>query len=374
MIHVFNPEHDYALANNGPHFVPPESAIRFARDCAPFLCYLMDQDDLLFQPYDAEKPFLTAQGLPADNPNPQDDVSPWGWDALVLRQLRSKGFCLDDRWTDYVQHVRELAHRRHTIHALEHLQKAWPSRHLPEFPKELTSAEDAERYIQEHHDVIFKSPYSGNGRGHLYAHGECSPTLTRQITGVIRRQASIMAEPMYHILQDFAMEFVCQSGEASFAGYSLFSTLHYGYAHNELCSDAQIVDTLSQWIPKETLETVKESLITYLNQTIAPYYSGCVGIDMCVYDNDGIHLHPMIEINLRMTMGMAAHRLYERHIHPSATGIMCLEYRPKGLSDYLQQQSEQEPLKWEDGLWRSGFHVLTPIHEETQYAVCVQLS
>ena len=59
MIYVFNPEHDYALANNGPHFVPPESAIRFARDCAPFLLYLMDDDDLLYQPYDAERPFLT---------------------------------------------------------------------------------------------------------------------------------------------------------------------------------------------------------------------------------------------------------------------------------------------------------------------------
>ncbi|MBR4136012.1 MAG: hypothetical protein IKU03_06360 [Bacteroidales bacterium] len=373
MIYVFNPEHDYALANNGPHFVPPESAIRFARDCAPFLCYLMDNDDLLYQPYDAEKPFLTAQGLPADHPNLQDEVSPWGWDALVLHQLHDAGLCQKRRQED-LQPIRELAHRRNTIEALKHLRKTLPALHLPELPEELLRAEDAVRYIHEHQNVIFKSPYSGNGRGHLYAHGECSPTLARQITGVIRRQGSIMAEPMYHILQDFAMEFVCQSGETSFAGYSLFSTRHYGYAHNELCSDAQIVDTLCQWIPEERMEAVEQSLITYLNQVIAPYYSGCVGIDMCVYDNDGIHLHPMIEINLRMTMGMAAHRLYKRHVHPSATGIMRLEYRPKGLADYLQQQSEIHPLKTEEGRWRSGFKVLTPIHEDTQYAVCVQLS
>ena len=45
-LHVFNPEHDYALADNQPQFVALRSAAQFAYDCAPFMRYLYDNEDI----------------------------------------------------------------------------------------------------------------------------------------------------------------------------------------------------------------------------------------------------------------------------------------------------------------------------------------
>ena len=39
---IFNPEHELCLANGDPNFVPPESALRFGRDCAKILEILGD--------------------------------------------------------------------------------------------------------------------------------------------------------------------------------------------------------------------------------------------------------------------------------------------------------------------------------------------
>ncbi|MBO7445924.1 MAG: hypothetical protein J6T86_05905 [Bacteroidales bacterium] len=376
MLYVFNPEHDYALANNGPHFVPLDSAVRFARECALFLRFLIHADDCIFLPYHEEMRYMTADGQPADRPPVDTPVRPWGWDPLVLHQLRAEGFCTESRMDGHVQRIRELAHRRTASAAMEYLRDTLPAAcQVPLSALEIQTPQEVESFIERHHDVIFKSPYSGNGRGHLYAHGECSPTLLRQITGVIKRQGSIMAEPMYQIFQDFAMEFFCHQQRVSFAGYSLFETQHYGYSGNLLQSNLEIEKQILQHIFIEQLTATRESILSFLQNRIAPYYEGPLGVDMCLYQHpDGVRLNPMIEINLRMTMGLAARMLYDRHVHPEATGVMRIEYRSQGLSDFIQQQKKEHPWESADGRWRSGFRTLTPVGEETQYAVCLWLS
>lgn len=364
-LYIFNPEHDYALANNDPHFMAPASATKFADDCAEFLRYLYDDESMtIFRPYGPQQPF----------PSHLDGITPWGWDRLVRHQLMEAGvnptlLPTDEQLTLW----RELAHRKISIAGMDYLREHCPNLRIPESATLLTSTEEVERYIAQHGDVILKSPYSGNGRGNLYAHGEYSPTLRGQTTGVIRKQGSILGEPLYRIVRDFAMEFHCQNGITTFSGYSLFNTKHYGYAGNCLCSDEVIVDTLCEWISRNFLEEVKQTLITFVNQNIAPHYNGYLGVDMFVYtDNSGKYqLNPMVEINLRMTMGMAAHILYERYVHPDATGTMQLTYLPApgALASWAR---EQAPLQTLNGRWYSGFHALTPIHEDTQYAVTVQ--
>lgn len=364
-LYLFNPEHDYALANNDPHFMAPASATKFADDCAEFLRYLYDDESMtIFRPYGPQQPF----------PSHLDGITPWGWDRLVRHQLLEAGVSptllpTDEQLTLW----RDLAHRKISIAGMNYLREHCPHLRIPESATLLTSTEEVERYIAQHGDVILKSPYSGNGRGNLYAHGEYSPTLRRQTAGVIRKQGSILGEPLHNIVRDFAMEFHCQNGITTFSGYSLFNTKHYGYAGNCLCSDEVIVDTLCEWISRNFLEEVKQTLITFVNQNIAPHYDGYLGVDMFVYTDDSgkYQLNPMVEINLRMTMGMAAHILYERYVHPDATGTMQLTYLPApgALAAWAR---EQAPLQTLNGRWYSGFHALTPIHEDTQYAVTVQ--
>ena len=363
---LFNPEHDYALANNSEHFVPLQSAVQFARDCAPFVRYLADNDNvLLFNPYDEH---------PLDLSTMEDvELHPWGWDRLMRRQLRAAGLREALLPTDsQLDSLRGLAHRRITIPAMEHLRQHCPELPLPATARLLTHIDEVEAFIATQRDCILKSPYSGNGRGNLYAHGEFSPTLRRQCAGVLRRQGALLAEPLYEVVQDFAMEFVTTPQEVRFAGYSLFRTQHYGYVGNELRSDADIERILSQWVDLSTLECIQTALKDFIQEAIQPHYHGCVGVDMFVYDSDGYKLNPMVEINLRMTMGMAAHLLYERFVHPDSTGLMRIEYRPKrgAMLQYVQQQSS---MIYKDGRWREGFLALTPVSEETQYCVGVGL-
>ena len=366
VLYLFNPEHDYALANNSEHFVPLQSAVQFAQDCASFVRYLADTEDvLLFNPYDEQ---------PLDLSTMEDlDIRPWGWDRLVRRQLRAAGVTNRLLPTDEaLDALRALAHRRLSIQAMDYLRQRCPSLSLPVPARLLTRIDEVEAFIAEQRDCIFKSPYSGNGRGNLYAHGEFSPTLRRQCAGVLRRQGALLAEPLYEVVQDFAMEFVTTPQEVRFCGYSLFHTQHYGYAGNELRSDADIERILSQWVNLSTLASIREALTSFIRHHIQPHYHGCVGVDMFVYDSDGYKLNPMVEINLRMTMGMAAHILYERFVHPDSTGVMRIEYRSKrgAMLQYVQQQP---PMTCEEGRWREGFLALTPVNEETQYCVTVEL-
>ncbi len=374
-LYIFNPEHDYALANNEPHFVPPASAVKFAHNCAPFLRHIVSEDGFIYLPYADAEPFLSLQGQKlATLPEPVSRIQPWGWNPLVARQCTD---LLGDKFQAdgaKLSNIRALAHRRKTIEAHHFLQQALPDMTLPEAAQELFSTDEMQQYVADHRNVIFKSPYSGNGRGHLYAHGECSPTLLRQGGGVIRRQGSILAEPLHEVVQDFAMEFKCDKGQATFSGYSLFSTRHYGYAGNLLMKDENIERTLTQWVSLNDLHLLQDALTQYIGQHIAPQYDGYLGVDMFIYQQDNEYkLNPMVEMNLRMTMGMAAHILYERYVHPDSQGTMQLEFSP--IAGKLQEYaSHQPPLKFKKGRWHSGFLSLSPIEKETQYAITVNIN
>ena len=256
---VFNPEHDYALADNQPQFVALRSAAQFAYDCAPFMRYLADDEAEVL---DAYRPFgkeFQKNFAPLENADRITKVTPWGWDAAVVYQLRRIGIPDNLLPKDaQLSKLRELAHRRTTIAAMEFLRGhcAQPEK-LPEPPEYLTEIQEIENYVQRKKDVIFKSPYSGNGRGHLYAHGTTNPTLLRQCGGVLKRQGGILAEKQYTVVQDFAMEFECRNGEVVFRGYSLFKTEHYGYGGNLLMPDSAILLALSHYVNIEELVTVK---------------------------------------------------------------------------------------------------------------------
>ncbi|MCQ2284508.1 MAG: hypothetical protein MJZ57_06375 [Bacteroidales bacterium] len=373
-LYLFNPEHDYALANNDPHFMAPASAVRFADECALFLQYLIPEDGILFLPYREHLRFYdTATKAFMEHPPHIDKIVPWGWDALMRQQCSPffTGHLLD---AQRIANTHALAHRANTISAMEFLREQCPSIEIPTAATLLLSAKEVEKFVTEQREVILKSPYSGNGRGNLYAHeGQYTPTLARQSSGVIRRQGAILGEPLYNLVQDFALEFLCHKGRVSFAGYSLFNTRHYGYAGNVLCSDECIEHTLSQWVSISQLHEIRTKLTTYLQMFVAPDYDGYVGVDMFVYqENREYKINPMVEMNIRMTMGMAAHILYEKYVHPNATGTMELLYRPKPGEIHAHITS-QPPMQYQDDKWFSGTLALNPITETTQYAVIVEV-
>ena len=371
---LFNPEHDYALADNQPQYVTLRSAAQFAYDCAPFMQYLTEDEAVVL---DAYRPFgkeFQKNFTPLEGAERITKVTPWGWDAAAVYQLRRIGIPDTLLPTDVqLSELRELAHRRTTIAAMEFLHDKHPHPEgLPMPPLFLTELQQVEDFVKRTPDVIFKSPYSGNGRGHLYAHGTTNPTLLRQCGGVLKRQGGLIAERMYTVVQDFAMEFECRNGEVIFRGYSLFKTEHYGYGGNLLMPDSEILRTLSRYVDTEELAAVQSLVSDFLQQEIAPHYNGDAGVDMFVYQEEGTYkLHPFVEVNLRKTMGLAAHDIYAKYCHPEARGTFRIV---RGEVETCHGASQQTGMQLRDGLWWRGTMALNPVTAATRYAVVMELN
>ncbi len=370
---VFNPEHDYALADNQPQYVTLRSAAQFAYDCAPFMRYLVDDEAVVYDAYHRFGKDFQKNFAPMEDVERITKVTPWGWDVAAVYQLRRMGIPDSLLPSDeQLAKLRELAHRKTTITAMEFLRDKHPHPELlPAPPSYLTEIQQIEDFVKRVPHALFKSPYSGNGRGHLYAHYTCTPTLLRQCAGVLKRQGSLLAERQYDVVQDFAMEFSCDGGEVAFRGYSLFKTEHYGYGGNLLMPDDEILRSLSAYISIEALREIQSLVADFLRQHIAPHYDGDAGVDMFVYQENGEYrVHPFVEVNLRKTMGLAAHDIYARYCHPESRGTFRIVHGPV---ETRRAASLQNFMQSRDGLWSSGRIFLNPISSETQYAVEITL-
>lgn len=160
--------------------------------------------------------------------------------------------------------------------------------------------------------LILKAPWSSSGRGNMViedlAHNP-DLSLMRRIEHIIKEQGGIVAEPFYaDKTWDFAMEFQVTETGTEFLGYSVFfadETGHYG--GNMVASQEQLLKKID--LPAAFLE----GLIRYHKKALEKLpYRGPVGIDMMRL-SDG-RIHPCVEVNFRMTMGLLALLLYKKGI------------------------------------------------------------
>ncbi|MBP5557303.1 MAG: hypothetical protein J6X65_06365 [Bacteroidales bacterium] len=125
------------------------------------------------------------------------------------------------------------------------------------------------------------------------------------------------------------------------------------------------------------IHVVREVLEEFLTLHIVPYYQGIVGVDMFVYQKDGkYYLHPAVELNLRLTMGWAAHQFYSRYVRVGSVGRWRLRYLP-GDNTLLEEDAElraRYPLRVEQGRVVAGYLSLTPVFADTEYAIQCRLT
>lgn len=188
-----------------------------------------------------------------------------------------------------------------------------------------------------------------------------------------------MAEPIYDKAVDFAMEFyVEKQNGVRFAGYSLFETdAHGNYKLNLLLSNTEIEHRLSAYVSREILHEVRSCLLSALQRLLKDDYKGYLGVDMMICRVAGGYVvHPCVEINLRMNMGVVSRLflivmfllLLRGNTWWNITGLEeALENHHRCLSAY--------PLKIaQDGRILQGYLPLTPVQATTHYQVYVVLS
>lgn len=185
---------------------------------------------------------------------------------------------------------------------------------------------------------------------------------------------AVVGEPFYDKEKDFAMEFFSNGkGEVRFAGYSLFETDKRGiYKENLLASNNDILQKLSAYVPASALHSLRKQLTIELTKAIGEY-EGYLGVDMMVCRLSSFKadyaIHPCVEINLRMNMGVVARLVYDRYVCDGMQGRYAIEYYPSpGEAEQADRSMRQQyPLYLENGKIKSGYLSLTPVNRLTAY-------
>lgn len=338
ILHVFNPDHDLAMASNLVHFTAPFAGRGLRAD----LCYI---PALWSQPGDAVlvddkafaeqqfRQFLVSSGIERDAPHwlrwtelattALDGVEPWGWNRALRHQLLSHGVSEAVLPTaDEIDDFRRLSHRRYAAELLRRVQ----SDGTTGVAAECQSIDEIEEKIISGVPFVVKAPWSSSGRGVRFFDGgmlgesQKIQNLRGWIANVLRTQGSVMVEPYYNKVIDIGMEFVSDGmGRIDYLGLSLFFTDGSAYTGNLLATETEKEGIISRYISTDLLERTKAKLQEELGLLYKGHYRGPFGVDMMVVsvgatdkktvpDNPSgdYLLHPCVEINLRRTMGHVA--------------------------------------------------------------------
>lgn len=300
-MYIFNPEHDLCLANGDPHFVPPESALAFGRDCADLTRWMVGLD--------ADADADEASGL-------LRKIIPWGWNYVLRKRLRREGYPEELLPSDgQIDAIAELSDRRFALEALESVFSHCGGSRLgtvtpPSYRIAASSLEQIEGFIAKHRNIVLKAPVSGSGKGIRWTTDALSHSDEGWCRNLIARHGCVVAEQRLTLKKEFAMLFKATAKDILFCGYSLFYTENGAYRGNILASDEFIRRQLVELVPPELLESVKVELMGYLKRRVCGRYEGFIGVDQFFSEESGFN--PVVEINVRMTMGLLARNIYDR--------------------------------------------------------------
>ena len=395
---VFNPEHDLALSNGDKHFIAPRNIREMGHDLAPLMEFI--------------------EG---------DEILVWGWDHAIKEELRRRGIPTDSLPSDIALAALRTHSERKTAHQLLSDFRTTHTNNLYTGESNIIlHTEEIEAYLAKHEHILLKDPISSSGKGLRHVNKMSNWSKTREwVDAVIGRRGYLTAEPYYDKVQDFAMEFYVIGGQCRFIGYSLFYTNPHGrYEGNLLMTDEKIEAHLSQYVPQTSLHEVRDWVISHYGHIIPaewdttrhPLY---FGIDMMVIKTTGkvavergqrllagsaersnfnevnrqqtltvrgqrlemsgnsqfsilnsqFSIHPCVEINLRLNMGIIAHEVRRTLLAPGAEGTFHVTTFPTGEAA-LQFQSEhtkQYPVRYQEGRITSGYHPLTPVLSDTHH-------
>ena len=321
-LHIFNPEHDIALATNLSNFTAPHAGRQLRNDLGFLPALWAENGDHILVSHEgvATKQYrhichrlnvlgitdsLSAVNLKftdskvAVYQQETSSLQPWGWDKAIRRELERMGFLEPLLPTiEQTELVRQLSHRRTSAQLLPLLQMEGTVGEA----RECTTTEQVTNLLQHQESLVLKAPWSSSGRGVRFVRSvEELSNVMNWISNILKTQGSIMAEPYYNKVKDFGMEFMAdENGGIHYLGLSLFHTVNGAYEGNILATENMKKNMISHYVPVCLLDSIKYKIIEYLR---LEGYVGPFGIDMMV-TKEG--LHPCVEINLRRTMGHVA--------------------------------------------------------------------
>ena len=387
-IHWFNPGHEEAIRTDNPYYTPPASVCKMMDDLAMLPLWYGNENDCVIvnETYETSR-FLLS--LPTDirpavapilpsalHISEPIESAPWGLSPQSIHYfetLRIKNENITvPQWNEK---YKELTSRQFACKCLTKLCTLLPdSFKTLTMPRFCSTMEEIREFISVcPPPYMLKTPYSCSGRG-LYRLPACDLDLTanRWINGALKKQGAISIERFLDKVCDFAMEFESDgNGHITFKGLAVFNTYSRGiYSGNLLGSQHILEKHLSAFCQIESIHTLQNTITPLLAETLGNDYQGYFGVDMMIYRNENTYsIHPLVEINLRYTMGLVALQLSNRLIHPSSHGQLIITFNKEKNTTYrahLEMQATY-PLLLSETKIQSGYLALCPVTPETQY-------
>ena len=289
-IYIFNPEHDLCIANGDENFVPPRSAVGFAKENIDLSEYL-------------------------ERPNKQRrQIIPWGWNHALKKRLINEGI---DPATlpseEELQFIRTHSRREFALDVHSRLNSRASQVIGPDYRITATSVCEIEAFISANGSAVLKSPLSGSGKGLRFVRERLSESDEGWCRRTLDKQGSVIVEQRFEIIKECAMLFECNHEGIDFIGYSLFESRNGAYSKNILASNEEIEDIITDYIPRETLTIIREDLTAILAESLVGHYEGFLGVDQIICHADSPIFIPVSEINLRMTMGLIARNQHTKN-------------------------------------------------------------
>jgi hypothetical protein len=303
---LFNPSHEMALAANAARYTPTKHIQRMETDLAMLPALLADDGDLILTPdgicdCHGHSARLDSSAVPM----------PWGWNRSVRNRFVSLGVDKQlmpteeelDEWRLFASRKWSAEYNRKLYLRLG--SKSWLVGNQLDFCCDGTSL-SAWQTAHPYLPFIIKSEYSSSGRGNRVVRdaGQAASLKVNRVA----------ADHYYNKVLDFAMEFEVADDGVRYLGLSVFRTSGEGkYMGNCVASQQDLSAMVRSCMPAcwaEAMPVLAEAHRTLLSESIQGHYRGMVGIDMMV--TDGGLLHPCVEINLRMNMGIVAMMLHKR--------------------------------------------------------------
>ena len=292
-IYIFNPEHDLCIANGDENFVPPRSAMGFAKDNIDLSEYLK-------------------------RPNKQRrQIIPWGWNHALKKRLINEGI---DPATlpseEELQFIRTHSRREFALDVHSRLISEDKQVIGPDYRIVATSVSEIEAFISANGSAVLKSPLSGSGKGIRFVRERLSESDKGWCRRTLEKQGSVIVERRFDIIKECAMLFECHHEGIDFIGYSLFESRNGAYSRNILASNEDIEGIIAGYISQDTLNTIRKKLLAVLTDALVGHYEGFLGVDQMICQTDSPIFIPVSEINLRMTMGLIARNQYDHYLFP----------------------------------------------------------
>ena len=296
-IYIFNPEHDLCVANGDENFVPPRSAVGFAKEN-------VDLSEWLKRPNKQRR-----------------QIVPWGWNHALKKRLINEGVdpaaLPSEEELQFIRahSRREFAldvHSRLNCDVHSHLYCRQSQVVAPDYRIVAANVGEIGEFISATGSAVLKSPLSGSGKGIRFVREMLSESDEGWCRRTLAKQGAVIVERRFEIIKECAMLFECHHEGVDFIGYSLFESRNGAYSKNILASNEEIEDIIAGYVTRDTLTAVREGLTTILADTLVGHYEGFLGVDQMICQSDSPVFVPVSEINLRMTMGLIARNQYDR--------------------------------------------------------------